>query len=480
MSGRRQQRGWRDAALRQDGGGQGGMGGGAGGMGGGAGGAGGQGGMGGGAGGMGGMGGGAGGMGGMGGAGGMGGMGGGAGGAGGGGECAEDLQFGDPCDAELDCCGRGLLCVDFGLGGGAQCVHVCDANSEPTGCDARELCNPEEQVDDPDLPSPGACVPSQECDIDAAAVCGDGATCVVLQNITLCAPAGMAAQGDACEIFPETEDMACRAGLTCFAGTCSAACAGADDCADGARCVDLTDQLEGQAFSFCDESCNIFSQDGCGEGQTCAWTATAPSVGNPAEQAMGVCVDAPNGAGVQNEACTPSDQTYWGTCDHGLCTVLSEGDPETCLGFCDDVDRSRCINGSGCARDALGVNLGLCLGECYPEGWAAEGEPGPACGEGEKCDFAFIVQNQAGDPSVTGICNAGVAEVTTGDECEAAAEGNGSNCPGDHLCAAVAQNAPPVCVKVCEIGEGVAHGCPPGFSCLDVFENPAIGVCLER
>ena len=195
---------------------------------------------------------------------------------------------------------------------------------------------------------------------------------------------------------------------------------------------------------------------------------------------MGVCIDAANGDGVQNDVCTPNDQTYWGSCDHGLCTSLSEGDDPTCLGFCDDVDRSRCINGSGCARDALGVNLGLCLGNCSPEGWAPEENPGPDCGEGQKCDFAFIVQDQAGNPTITGICRPGVAQVGTGEECETNEDTGENNCPGDHLCAAVAQNAPPVCVKVCDQGEGVVHGCPPGFSCLDVFENDNIGVCLEQ
>ena len=367
--------------------------------------------------------------------------------------------------------------MDFGLGGGPQCANTCDANADPTGCDPRELCNPEAQVDDPEAPSPGSCVPSQECDIDSAAVCGDGSTCAVVQNITLCAPAGTAQTGAPCEIFPDTEDLACRPGLTCIAGTCSMPCGPDNSCDEGARCVDFTDQLEGQEFTFCYAGCNIFSQTGCGAGQTCAWTNTAPNAGENAEQAMGVCVDSPNGMGVQNEPCTQSEESYWGTCDHSLCLPLSEGDDPTCLGFCDDVDQSDCINGSVCVRDALAVNLGLCLGECAF--WPAEGAE-PTCAEGEVCRFAFIGADANG-PTAAGLCSPSAQTDNTGEECTVTNEATGDNsCVQGHICTAIVANAPPVCVKICEQGEGVANGCPPGFSCIDVFEDPNIGACLER
>jgi hypothetical protein len=360
---------------------------------------------------------------------------------------------------------------------------VCDANGNPTGCDLRELCNAFEEVEDPEAPSPGACIPSQECDIDASAVCGDGATCFAAQNITICAPAGTAEVGASCEAFPVDDagmviaDRACREGLTCVAGECAAPCEG-DMCGEGLRCVDFTEQLDGQEFTFCFAGCNIFTQDGCEANQTCVWTNTAPSVGSNAGEAMGICADEPNGQGQQNDACTPSETSYWGTCDHALCTSLSEGGDTQCLAFCDDVNRSDCTDGSVCVRDALGVDLGLCLGDCTF--WPAEGGT-TGCAEGEVCRFAFIGQDQAGAEAVSGICSASTQEHNTAEECDLDEATGENSCVQGHICAVTVQDAPPVCVKICQIGEGVANGCPPGFACQAVFEGEEnVGACLEN
>lgn len=382
-------------------------------------------------------------------------------------ECLEPGQLDDACDPGGNCCADGLVCADFG--GGGRCVTQCDARRPD--CGPRALCVPL-ALPEGDRPTPGACLQSARCEVDAAPICGPETTCTVLTNITLCTRAGEVAPGDACTVFAD-EPALCAAGSTCLLGACRPGCA--DGCAGAARCVDFSAELDGAAFAFCFEGCDVFAQAGCADGMTCTVGAVAPTRGQAERQALGVCVDRPDGMGVQNQICAPVAGVDWGDCRGGhLCQRLTRDAPPRCLGRCDDVDRSLCVNGSLCVDDLPGVSTGVCIGDCTV--WPEPGDK--RCAAGEICRFEHIGRRRDGTVAPGGLCRPGSGQHGTGEACALDPESGDHSCAQGHICAELEAGAPPVCLKLCERAADGQRGCGEGEGCVDAFGDPQIGVCL--
>ncbi|MCA9546510.1 MAG: hypothetical protein KC613_19030 [Myxococcales bacterium] len=417
--------------------------------------------------------------------GGAGGMGGGAGGQGGAGGappvCGATLQLREACDPGNDCCDRGLICVD--LGEEAQCLRTCDANAEVTRCGEREVCIP----DDPEVPngepSPGFCVPGDDCvpgqeDLS----CGEGATCARNDPASFCFPAGMAGEGQECTFSTMQPEAACQTGLVCELGICRRPCGDNDACGEGERCIDYTDSLDGVQWKFCFSGCNVYTQEGCAANEACIFAEEDQD-----GLMMGACVEATSGMLSHGEQCVADDQTYWGgaggcTAGHYCGDFLDTG-TDQCWGFCDASDNSLCTGNSLCVTPFfVGLKVGVCFGEC--NGFTGEG-----CGEGEGCN-PFTIANADGFDTWVGLCaEAPAATVGTGEPCQSDDNTGASNCDPGHLCAVLQQGAPAECIKLCDIYEDSGNGCPPGFGCqTEIFggdeagngANPNLGICLPQ
>jgi hypothetical protein len=385
-------------------------------------------------------------------------------------DCSEPAQLDAPCLPHDDCCAEGLTCADFG--GGGRCLPACDARQDE--CGAHALCVPL-ALPGGDQPTPGVCLSSARCTVEAEATCGPQSTCTVLNGITLCTRAGDAQTGEACTVFNE-EPILCAASNTCLLGMCRAGCGAEQPCPRTARCVDYSARLAGDAFAFCHAGCDVFAQTGCAEGTTCAVGDVAPSIGDPRRQVLGTCVERPAGAGAQNQRCQGVPGTDWGNCRGGhLCRRVQADEPPICLGVCDDVNRSLCTAGSLCMPEGLGLPMGVCLGDCVI--W-----PGPddkRCAEGQVCDFAHVGLDQAGERVPGGFCRPGAQLHDVGEPCIVDVATGGHSCRQGHICTALEAGAPPECVALCDQRPDGTHGCPEDQGCVDAFGNGSIGVCLE-
>lgn len=383
-------------------------------------------------------------------------------------DCSEPAPMDAACLPHDDCCAEGLTCADFG--GGGRCLPACDARQ--ADCGAHAICVPL-ALPGGDQPTPGVCLSSARCTVDAAAACGPQSTCTVLDNITLCTRAGNAETGEACTVFDE-EPVLCSANNTCLLGACRSGCSVEEPCPDTARCVDYATRLDGDAFAFCHAGCDVFRQTGCAVGATCTVGDVAPSIGDPRPQILGTCVDRPAGPGAQNQPCRGVPGTDWGDCQGGhICRRIRAEEPSVCLGVCDAVNRSLCTSGSLCMPDGLGLPMGVCLGECVI--W-----PGPddkRCAAGEVCGFEHVGLDQAGQRVPGGFCRPGNQMHRVGQPCENV--GGGHSCQQGQICTALEAGAPPVCVQLCERQADTAHGCPENQGCVDAFGDENIGVCLE-
>jgi hypothetical protein len=140
--------------------------------------------------------------------------------------------------------------------------------------------------------------------------------------------------------------------------------------------------------------------------------------------------------------------------------------------------------------------MGVCIGECNP--FTDEG-----CGENEQCAFGNVGFNGNRNEVPYGFCyeNADPQGLATGQECEsnedaciaaceagdmdcrAACEADGSpssNCAPGHLCSALEEGGPNVCVKLCQDDDTSAScmdntGCPASEFCNDSGQCQAAG-----
>jgi hypothetical protein len=216
----------------------------------------------------------------------------------------------------------------------------------------------------------------------------------------------------------------------------------------------------------------MFEQTGCDEGQSCVIADSFADGG-----VIGACAPAASGEIQPGEACEPSDQTYWGNCEaSSLCTSFAEGDPTECVSFCHTENLDVCGENQVCAADLFDglPGLGLCVGQCNPIGEGAEG-----CAENQVCNLTFLGLNAEGGEQAAGNCGPKAeTTVATGEQCEVDEETGDSNCNSGHICAQTAQNAPPVCVKLCD-ADAEPTGCPDGTACQAVFEaSDRFGACL--
>jgi hypothetical protein len=397
-------------------------------------------------------------------------------------QCEDLLIEGDACDPAADCCDLGFTCVGEGEDvDGGTCRRACDASQQPDGCNLRELCVPFEEVVDPTAPAPGFCFPGQDCTPgDEVEACGEGEwTCLALEPITLCQPAGEAALGEACDPF---QGPNCGAGLVCQYGECKRPCDADGLCPGGETCLDISARVDGVPFAFCHQECDVFSQQGCGAGEACVVIdADGPFV-------LGGCVDAPSGDGTQGEGCEPDEATYWGSCTAGhLCDVLRPDEPPVCLGFCDAVDRSLCEGGASCVPGLFGgvfADVGLCLGDCTVLG------DDPGCPAGQYCDFSGRIGLGADDEDVAvGFCTPGAQRRDTGDPCTIDEATGASDCANGNICVALEEDGPTTCVRLCEDLPRSPHGCPAGSFCATGFfggddtgegASVVIGACLPE
>lgn len=385
-------------------------------------------------------------------------------------DCSTPAPLDAPCLPHDDCCAEGLTCADFG--GGGRCLPACDARLQD--CGERALCVPLE-LPGGDQPTPGVCLASARCSVEAEITCGPQNTCTLLDDITLCTRAGEAQAGDACTVFAE-EPTLCATNHTCLFGACRASCDLDQPCPDPARCVDLSARLDGDAFAFCHAGCDVFEQTGCAPDATCAVADVAPTLGDARLQILGACVDRPAGAGTQNQPCRSVPGTDWGDCRGGhLCRRVQADAPPICLGICDAVNRSRCTGGALCMLDGFDLPMGVCLGDCVI--WP--GEDDKRCAAGQVCTYAHVGIDQAGQAVPGGFCRPGPQMHQTGQPCRVDPDTGGHSCRQGHLCTALEAGAPPVCVQLCEPGPDPQHPCPENQGCVDALGDGNIGVCLE-
>ena len=406
--------------------------------------------------------------------------------------CTDILAFGATCDVFNDCCARGTACVDLdGEGDNAPvCLRKCDANADVDGCEARELCNPESGDVPAGEPSPGTCIPGDDCvpgsEMDA---CGAGEYyCQRIDNITLCigdlaevraqAPDLIVGVGEECNPFDQMAPSFCEPGLVCEYGTCRASCNTVDDCAMGEECLDYTARVEGLSYKFCIDTCDVYAQD-CGEGKACVLTDTYDG------QLLGTCIDGvASGAGVAGEACTTSEQTYWGTCTAGhICSDDNEDGMGDCVSFCDTYHLDRCSGDYAACVDTQLEGLGLCSGEC-------DVFTNAGCAEGQSCLFGNEGTRVGDVVAPTGFCydNAlTVGEAAVGAECQTGMVTFGAdsfdypflnNCPAGNICLPLMQGAPGQCFQMCN-PDAMETGCEAGVPCRVIFDGiDSVGVCF--
>ncbi len=117
----------------------------------------------------------------------------------------------------------------------------------------------------------GMC-PTGTCNLISNAGCdstmGEGCYWGGREMGPVCAPAGTAAQGAACDNVND-----CQEGMTCDEGTCRKICCGASDasCDPGDFCIGFADDMGNLGFGACrtPSGCNALTQTGCPDGQGC-------------------------------------------------------------------------------------------------------------------------------------------------------------------------------------------------------------------
>lgn len=378
----------------------------------------------------------------------------------------------DPCQSPNDC-GPNLTCVQMG-NSGAYCLGVCDPTAPVDGCEPHEGC----YAPDANAPADGFCIPGNDCAAgNATATCGADAYCFSLGHATLCAPAGNAAVGEACDPFAGTD---CQADLVCEFGACRDACDARGQCGGGASCIDLSANLDGLSYSFCMGTCGFYDQSGCGRNESCVVDGVGGDGSVVAE-----CAPVAGGNGVEGDACQTDPNTYWGDCGaNHLCDTLDgQGTPTSCFGFCDVNDASLCTGTAACffgIFSAPFTALGLCLGDCDVF------DPN-ACGRGQTCTFTDRVGASAGAAEAAiSFCLPGNQSLSVGDACTIDQNTGGSDCPAGTVCIDADGSGAAACHTVCEDDPRSPNGCAAGEQCVTGLGadqigfggSTVIGVCL--
>ncbi len=317
------------------------------------------------------------------------------------------------------------------------------------------------------MPSEAICIPGNDCAAGTATdTCGAPASCFSLGHATFCANPGDAGIGEPCD--PLSPDGAsCQENLVCEFGLCREACNANGTC-DGGECIDRSAELDDVPYSFCLSTCGVFDQQGCGADQSCAVSGISGGA------VFGECVDAPNGDLGAGDACTEDAATYWGDCDAGfLCGTLFEGEPTTCIGFCDSTDASLCAGASACLPglfDTPYEQLGLCVGDCDVFG-------GQGCGAGNTCMFSGRVGlNADGVEGAIGFCSPGNGSLDVGDPCDVDPNTGANDCPVGTVCIDALGDGASSCQSVCEDAAGSPNTCPAGEECVTGIGADPIGL----
>ncbi|MBL8941975.1 MAG: hypothetical protein JNK45_02455 [Myxococcales bacterium] len=220
-------------------------------------------------------------------------------------------------------------------------------------------------------------------------------------------------------------------------------------------------------FAHCTYECDLWTQDGCADGDKCmpwandggsAWNAKrcSPVAENPGQPGDPCTVEGSGVSGIDScdvgVMCWNVDaETNTGTCV-AMCTG-SEADP-SCAGACD-----RCM----IANDAV---LILCLPLCHPAG--------DDCGDDEVCAvidevFQCVPAFVSGGVGLGDAC-ASASDCSPGLSCVGAAELPA--CDGDACC-----------TPLCDPGD--AEGCAevPGTACVELIAGvdgctAAVGSCV--
>jgi hypothetical protein len=232
------------------------------------------------------------------------------------------------------------------------------------------------------------------------------------------------------------------------------------------------------------DPCDIYGQD-CANNEACVLVDTN------GDAALGECLaGTANGTADVGASCTPSDTTYWGSCDaSSFCIPEEENSPTgSCVSLCDRANLDQCGANTACVTDIFGSaalsSLGLCFGECDPfsnVGSATDGFTNAGCGTGEACSFVNIGATTASPEAAIGVCQTfatGLAD--QGETCTVTDEQTGaSNCAPNMICTQVSQGGPNVCVEFCQEGNAAA-ACDEGYMCRTgiIPGIASLGFCL--
>ena len=249
------------------------------------------------------------------------------------------------CDANLNNCEGGYTCVQVGDMGGARCLKVCRAGTNPDCATEQDpMGNPYSCLftfqGNPSwglcLPTPTECVPYND-------TCPTGEYCSVISMTGQkgCIPEGTKNIGDACN------PGECKKGGICVNGACEIPC----DPTNAMSCTDPNQTCSGElgfsdgtrlGFGICgSSSCNpATSATDCMMGENCELTATnfecvpegTATAGQPCSRGMTYCAQGNicinNLTGGTGDQCYEVCDTMAGmnTCSAGVCQGLMDQD----------------------------------------------------------------------------------------------------------------------------------------------------------
>jgi len=196
-------------------------------------------------------------------------------------------------------------------------------------------------------------------------------------------PQGTALNGEACTGDDDTYFGTCRANSVCFleeeggdAGTCGSFCTqDAPETCDGENQVCADSSIEG--LGLCQTTCNVYSGEGCNEGESCIWSfGEAPNASNGLTP-LGFCEENENEGQVGlEEVCVqyevegadgPFDYPYLNNCEPGhICISISEGQPPVCLKSCNLSDAEVVECGAGLSCVSIWENIET-MGICFEQ-----------------------------------------------------------------------------------------------------------------
>jgi hypothetical protein len=190
--------------------------------------------------------------------------------------------------------------------------------------------------------------------------------------------AGTAANGEACTADDTSYWGTCDAGNVCFPeddttneGVCGSFCSeGREDLCSGENQACLDSAIDG--LGLCIESCDVFTNDGCDDGESCLWVNEGLNANGLLP--FGSCEENPNANQVgTEEVCVmgtlefadgPFEYPFLNNCPPGHgCFEVAQGQPPICLQMCNlaaEVDEI-CPDGLTCQGLFMGIeSIGVC------------------------------------------------------------------------------------------------------------------------